>query len=370
MAKQGKLITVAIHSYEKAVILKTLLEKEGIETVLHNVNLIQPVISSGVRIRIHEEDLPLALKIIESSSIMSPYQEGDLKGHSVMIPVDFSEYSLKACKVGFEFANANKSDVVLFHTYLDAQYSSMLHIESHAYHDEHDTVKSRAELERIAKNKMEDFKKVVSKNISEGKFPQADFTCIVTEGIPESEIINYSKELNPFVIVMGTRGKSKKETDLLGSVTAEVLDAGKFPVFTVPENLSINNIKDVKNVVFFSNLNQQDLLSFDIFSNMFNYDGLDVTIIPIVESKGQSVVESLEILLNYCKRHYPIYNFKSKYITDSDFIDDFDVFVKKENIDMIVIPNKKKNIFSRLFKPSIAHKMLFHSDTAMLVVPV
>lgn len=370
MAKQGKLITVAIHSYEKAVILKTLLEKEGIETVLHNVNLIQPVISSGVRIRIHEEDLPLALKIIESSSIMSPNQEGSIVGHSVMIPVDFSEYSLKACKVGFEFASANKSDVVLFHTYLDAQYSSILPFESDEYEEEPETVKSRAELERIAKNKMNDFKEVVSKNITEGKFPQADFTCIVTEGIPESEIINYSKELNPSVIVMGTRGKSKKETDLLGSVTAEVLDAGKFPVFTVPENLSINNIKDVKNVVFFSNLNQQDLLSFDIFSNIFNYEGLDVTVVPVVEGRGRSVAESLEVLLNYCRKHYPIYNFKSKYITDSDFIDDFDAFVKKENIDMIVIPNKKKNIFSRLFKPSIAHKMLFHSDTAMLVVPV
>ena len=73
MDKQGKLITIAIHTYEKAVILKTLLEKEGITAVLHNVNLIQPVVSSGVRVRIHEEDLPLALKIIESSSILKQF---------------------------------------------------------------------------------------------------------------------------------------------------------------------------------------------------------------------------------------------------------------------------------------------------------
>ena len=65
MSSGDKLITIAIHNYEKAVTLKTLLVHEGIETAVHNVNLIQPVISSGVRVRIHERDLPMALRIIE-----------------------------------------------------------------------------------------------------------------------------------------------------------------------------------------------------------------------------------------------------------------------------------------------------------------
>ena len=38
------------------------LENEGIETYIHNVNQIQPVVSSGVRLRIKESDLPRALK--------------------------------------------------------------------------------------------------------------------------------------------------------------------------------------------------------------------------------------------------------------------------------------------------------------------
>ena len=39
--KEEKLVTLAIHSYEKAQILKSLLETEGIEAYLHNVNQIQ-----------------------------------------------------------------------------------------------------------------------------------------------------------------------------------------------------------------------------------------------------------------------------------------------------------------------------------------
>ena len=65
---EEKLVTLAILTYSKAQILKNVLENEGIEACIHNVNLIQPVISSGVRIRIRESDLPRALKIIESSA--------------------------------------------------------------------------------------------------------------------------------------------------------------------------------------------------------------------------------------------------------------------------------------------------------------
>lgn len=65
---EEKLVTLAILTYSKAQILKNVLENEGIEACIHNVNLIQPVISSGVRIRIRESDLPRALKIIESST--------------------------------------------------------------------------------------------------------------------------------------------------------------------------------------------------------------------------------------------------------------------------------------------------------------
>ena len=52
---EDKLVTLAILTYTKAQILKNVLENEGIETYIHNVNQIQPVVSSGVRLRIKEK---------------------------------------------------------------------------------------------------------------------------------------------------------------------------------------------------------------------------------------------------------------------------------------------------------------------------
>ena len=42
---EEKMVTVAIHTYDKAHFLKTILESEGIPAVIHGVRMIEPVIS-------------------------------------------------------------------------------------------------------------------------------------------------------------------------------------------------------------------------------------------------------------------------------------------------------------------------------------
>ena len=70
---EDKLVTLAILTYAKAQILKTVLESEGIEASIHNVNLIQPVVSSGVRVRIKESDLTKALQLIKLGGCQKMY---------------------------------------------------------------------------------------------------------------------------------------------------------------------------------------------------------------------------------------------------------------------------------------------------------
>ena len=43
-------------------------------------------------------------------------------------------------------------------------------------------------------------------------------------------------------------------------------------------------------------------------------------------------------------------------------------YIKDNQIDIIALPSYKRNIFARLFNPSIARKMIFHSDTPLLVM--
>ena len=129
---EDKLVTLAILTYTKAQILKNVLENEGIETYIHNVNQIQPVVSSGVRLRIKESDLPHALKITESSAWLSESIVGEKetkkgeKSNKILIPVDFSSYSMKACEFAFNLAKTENAEIILLHVYFTPIYASSL----------------------------------------------------------------------------------------------------------------------------------------------------------------------------------------------------------------------------------------------------
>ena len=364
MEKNDKLITVAIHTYAKALILKTMLENEGIQVVINNVNLIQPVVSAGVRVRIKEKDLPLALKLIEQMSEDDIEKHDEVSKPIVLIPIDFSDYSRKACQIGFDFAKQMSGRVLLLHSYEGMSYAAaMMPFSNEDVDNTHVESKSR--------KKMEAFETILREDIAKGILPGVKFKSIVEEGVPEVAIIECAKRENASLIVMGTRGKGKKEEELIGSVTAEVLDEGKFPVFSVPEGMEAQKMSELKNVAFFSNFIQQDLLSFDIFARLFSGKKLNITIIPIeAQKEDEKSRKYLAQLVQYCQTHYTDFNFKAEILSTDNYLQDFDEYVKAHNIDLMLIPNKKRNIFARFFAPSVAHRMVFHSDVPLFVVPV
>ncbi len=361
----NRLITLAIHTYGHALSIKKTLEEAGIEVVLHNVNLSQPLVSTGVRVRIHEKDLPEALKIVEAPQTnIHPVLDKD----KIIIPIDFSDYSIKACKVGFEYARRCAGTAVLLHAYMNDSHRFFLPFASDRFESKE---LDDATVKATAKLRLKEFEKHVTRLIDEGKLENVPFVTQLREGIPEECILQCAGDVGAKFIVMGTHGVHNKQKASMGSVTAEVIDAGKFPVFTVPENMELESISKVERVLFFSNLITQDILSFDSFTRLIPVSNLEISIVPVVDKKDEIYVsKSTEQLLNYCKEHYPECNFKVKRMRFDDGLVDLEKFIIDEQIDIIAIPNKKKNIFSRLFNPSIAHRLLFQSDVPMLVVPI
>ena len=358
----NRLVTVAIHTFDRAVDLKNTLEEEGIEVKLHNVNLDEKVLASGVRVRIRERDLPRALQVIESPETTSSAQR------CVLLPVDFGKYSLKSVKLGMEYAQRSRGRVVLLHSYINERHTMSLPFGSDRYESPEDDFKS---IKKNARQQMDDFKQMLVEKIARGELPNVKIETKVAEGIPEEQILHYAHKYDVSLIVMGTSGTNRRRQNLIGSVAGEVMDACKFPIFTVPIGMPDVSLADIIHVAFFSNLIQQDLISFDRFARLFNMRGVEVTIVPVVDKKDRRLVDqSLQQLLQYCRDHYPECTFKTKRIAAKTFVDSFAQYAQEENIQLIAVPNKKSSIFSRLFNPSIAHRVLFQTDTPMLVVPV
>lgn len=370
---EEKLVTLAILTYAKAQILKNVLENEGIDTYIHNVNQIQPVVSSGVRVRIKESDLPRALKITESSAWLSEEVVGEKtpkivkESNSVIIPVDFSNYSMKACEFGFNFAQSIGADVVLLHVYFTPIYATSLpygDVFNYQLSDE-ENVRNILQKVHADLNALSD---KVKEKVASGEFPNVKYTCVLREGIPEEEILRYAKECHPKIIVMGTRGKNQKDIDLIGSVTAEVIERSRVPVLAIPENTSFKQFTEVRHIAFITNFDQRDLIAFDSLINSLRSFHFSVSLIHLADVKDTWNEIKLAGIKEYFQKQYPNLEIQYNVVKNDDFLNSLEKYIKTNDIDVIALTSYKRNIFSRLFNPGIARKMIFHSDTPLLVI--
>lgn len=365
-----KLVTVAIHSYERAGILKSILELEGIPAVIQGINLIQPVLPENVRVRINESDLPKALEIIEKVDFTAKVEEDEPKTErkEVLVPVDFSDYSLTACEFGFRLAQDMECDVKLFHAFFTPFYPSSI-----PFGDSFALQATDKNLYHDIRVRMEDeMKKLIARieeEVASGQLPKVAYTSMLVEGLPEEEIIAYSKKMRPAAIVMGTRGKNAKELDLIGSVTAEVMEGCKTPVFAIPESAGATKLSDMKNIVFLTNFQEREFKAIDIMMKFLKPHHMKVYLAHI--AKKEDVWN--EIKLSGIQKHlaelYPLLETEYKLIDQSEGLEEtLEKFVSEHDIDMISLSSSRRNIFARMFNPGIARRMLFHSDTPLLVI--
>ena len=372
---EQRLITVAIHTYEKAVMLKSILESEGVKVVLQNVNLLQPVVASGVRVRIQESDLPLALRIIENLDIFADNSRtADVvsgAARQFIVPVDFSAYSMRATEVAFRLAARLHAEILLLHTFINPSLGSSLQFnDTLDFENDITAVELTESLEKQGEKQLSALTANIRARIRNGELPPVKFSTRLLEGIPEEVIITLAKEVKPQLVIMGTRGAGKKERELIGSVTAEVLDSCRFPVLTIPED-SATRLPEPMQVLYFSHLDQTDMLALDALYRMFADRTAEVTVVNVPSKRAADLdPKAFDSLLDYCRSHYAGYTFRAETLASRDVIADFNRIASDRHIDLIVAPSKRRSIFSRIFNPGIPHRLLFHTDTAMMVIPV
>jgi nucleotide-binding universal stress UspA family protein len=368
----GKLVTLAIHTPEKAHILSAVLESEGIAVSIEEVDDSQPNSSPGVRVRIREHDLAKALNVVENRHLFSynepeTYRTDDGRKR-ILVPVDFSDYSLKACRIAFNMAKEINAKVKILHVYFNPYYPTALPMaEVFAYQ-----AKDDSSFQNIIEKVRTDIKllcNTIDEKIASGAFPAVNYSYVLREGLPEEEIVSFAKEYKPAMIVMGTRGKDQKDADLIGSVTAEVIEMTHIPVLAIPENAQFADIREVKNIAFLTNFSHRDLLSIDLLMNFVKDYSLKVHLTHFANRKKDEWDEiKMEGIKAYFKKKYPEIETDYTLIDSGDILASMDAYVKKAEIDIIALTTAKRNIFARMFSPSISRKMLFYSDTPILVL--
>lgn len=332
--------------------------------------------SGLVNVCVSDADALKSVRLLESNDFMAHYKiELKLAGMSnaLLIPVDLTASSLPACKIGFGLAERLGLKPVVLHVFsVPYLVNSTPDISFPSLDDSMMPVEEAQVAEKLrsfAATQFADFKKKLDQAIADGEIKDLNYSSDLAEGVPEEVIMEYTRATPPALVVMATRDKDKKNSDLIGSVTAEVLDRCRVPVFTVPENHSITTIEEIRKLAYFCNLDGQDIYSVEFLMKMFGNPDVEVLLVPV--SKGNSAnAGKLSELCDYLKEEYPEARFTVANFPVKEFRTELEELIKSLGLELLVVPNKKTNIFSRLFSPAIPHRLLFERDVPMLALPV
>ena len=368
--EDNRLITIAVHKKEKAKILEQILQREGIDVVLEEIKDEESEHVSGIAIRIKSSDLSRSLAIIEGSKL-SKYNDPDVLKidgvrKRVLVSVDFSDYSMKACQVAFNIAKEIGAKIKILHVYHNFYYPSSFPFA--------DTLKDTPDEGMLSKarKQMLNLCVEIEQNITNGILPSVNYSYSLREGLVEEEIELFVKEYQPVLLVTGTKGKDNNQSNLLGSVTADIIEMTDVPVLAVPENSPIDTIEDVKHVAFLTNLQQRDLVSFDMLVKLLKpYPNIRITLIHInrINRKGDKLPEEQLIRMkNHFEEQYPQINISYQLIENPDLPLAINEYAMQQGVALIALNTRKRNILGRMFWPSISRKVLFKSNIALLVL--
>ncbi len=371
-----RLITIAIHTFDKAAQLRDLLEREGVAATLQNVNLSSPVLSAGVRVRINESDLPLALRVIENPEIFAR-SEGAVTAddnRAILVPVDFTDKSIAAARMALRMAAETgiADRVVLLHAFLVPRGNPLMNLSNSLTLDsatsDAGSVEVSVELAQAAGAGMRKLANSLRAEIKRGQLPAVRFTTVILQGLPEEAIGQYVKEHSEVrLLIMGSRAVAKKALDLAGSITAEVLNSCRIEALTLPEDSKLTDLSTVNRIALLSHLEQEDFLVLDALSRLLPKEAepeIKVICMPNDRYSMSTNDAARRALLEYCRVHFPRYRFSVVQHNKSSRR------LELEDAQLVVLPSRRKNILARLFNPGAAHRLLFQVDLPLLVVPV
>jgi nucleotide-binding universal stress UspA family protein len=363
---EDKLVTLAIRTFQRAQMIKSVLDENGIETVIHNLNLEHSEMAVGVRVRIKESDLPRALKIVEEMESAWENEPLTVNNSSpqVLIPIDLSDQVSKATDFGFHFADILAAEVVFLYVYFSPAFTISSNNDVSTY-----SISDSELLRRIissAKADIESMTNQIHARIAQGEIPNIPFYFEMKEGVPEDQIIDYCKKNNPALVVMGTHGR-KMTNELIGSVTAEVMESCVSPVFAVPVLMNMQTPEDIKRIAFLTNFDQKDLIAIDRAITLFGSENIELYFIHASEKKEAWNEVMLGGIKSYFSTHYPKISTNYALLNATDTPDLLNTFMVDHQINVLAFNTRRRNLFARLFNPSLAYKMVLHSDTPLFV---
>ncbi|MBN1415929.1 MAG: universal stress protein [Bacteroidales bacterium] len=286
----------------------------------------------------------------------------------ILVPVDYSECSVFACRYALKIAGWLTAEVKLFHTYYSPAFD-LIEMASAVQTQTQLKEEALSNLEASEKETAENFVKSLNDYLLENHLPEIPIKYEIKPGVPEDEIRRYSEWYEPDLVVMGTHGKGSGVGSIMGSVTAAVIGRIDYPVLAIPEKYKFIGEKNIKNIMYVTDFDESDFMSIRTLIDLTDQLGLDIYCAHIGDDPKSWDKIRMEGLMEYFRKSYGKTQVGYSFITQKNLLEDLDNLIQEKNIHIISITSHRRNILEKLFRPNMTKKLFYHTRIPLLVFP-
>lgn len=362
-----KLFSIRNLNYGRALLLKMRLEMEGIPCFLSHLN--QP--DSGVDLQLNEADAERAFRIVDEMRTAAG-EEKELMVRNlrsvrrILVPVDFSDMSIRAAHYALELARTLKADIRLLNAWFNTANEGFMFNEMFAFQVNLESLMK--EQEQIAGEKLAELANELKLRIRNEKIRGVDVDFDLVRGAAVEAILGIAEDYKPGLIVMGTKGKNREGIGLIGSTTARLIEKSTVPVLAVPAGYDSGSFFAPASIAYITSFDETDLHALNrliAFVRPFRVKIYCLHIHP----GGDYVLDTVRMkkMRAYFTESHADLDIECGLIESDDILEGLESFVQDKKIDVLALVSRKRNLLTQLLKPSLTRKLLFQSDIPLLV---
>ena len=271
----------------------------------------------------------------------------------ILVPVDFSDYSVEALKVASQIARKNHCEIILLHLLELPQQST----------DVYGKGTSIPEIIFFKNKAIEKLEELMESTFLKGIniFESIEFNKV------DMGVIDASIKNNVDLIVMGSHGTSGFNELLVGSNTEKIVRYSKIPVLVVKKG---TNELTATNFVFASDFSRETKKPFRKmleFAKIFNSN---LSLVTICTPSSFKTTKATEKIMEDFIANFDIENYSTHIYNDTNIENGIINFANSVNADLIGMCTHGRTGLAHFYNGSIGEDLVNHASKPVLTFKI
>lgn len=281
----------------------------------------------------------------------------------IVLATDFSEENNMLYPYAIDLLKDAGGEIIIFHSYMDPFF-----VGNSGYPGsiDTDTFFNRdviVEMENRANQSMQAKTELINQTIQKENIENIKVRSFLKGGNPETELISIAKSENPDLILMGTRGKGKKDF-LEGSLAKSIMTKINVPMLSIPEGYHWRKSTDV---LYATNFGKYEVLTINrIFSILKPYHPT-IHVLHLLVDQDAKKASTLMSELEQAFQNQEISGvIRFDLVRTSDAREALKVFCEQQNISMASFIAHRRSLMDYIFRDKVEKEDFFNLKIPML----